>query len=326
MKALGAPEGALERLAEEALAAIPVLAGRTIRYGVACPGVASPSYHGVESATFHVAVEPDAEPAYFLKVTEPAAAALIDPAHAFGAAARFAALGLAPEPLHLAREQGAILFRHLGPEWRPATLDRFRRPEAVAAVIGAFGRIAAGAPFGRRWSVFDGIRSLRTIIGAEADRLPPDLPPETWFLFDWCDAIEAALTAAGTESRPAHADPHASNLLFSPDGGLRLVDFDMACDTDPHHQLGAFLNEACTFESEMRLGIEIAEGSFRADVFSRCRAYAAVDDLYWGLRALAMDRASPRLGLEFRKYANWRLLRCRMRVGRPDFEETLRTL
>ena len=58
----------------------------------------------------------------------------------------------------------------------------------------------------------------------------------------------------------------------------------------------------------------------------RCRAYAAADDLYWGLRALAMDRASPRHGLEFRKYANWRLLRCRMRVGRPDFEETLRTL
>jgi hypothetical protein len=326
VKALGAPEGAPERLAEEVLAATPFLAGRTIRYGVACPGVASPSYHGVESATFLVAEDPDAEPAFFLKVTEPAAASLIDPAHAFDAAHRFAALGLAPEPLHLAAEQGAILFRHLGPEWRPATLDLLRRPDAVAAVIGAFGRISAGAPFGRRWSVFDGIRTLRAVIGAEADRLPPDLPPDAWFLFDWCETIEAALAAAGTECRPAHADPHASNLLFAPDGGLRLVDFDMACDTDPHHQLGAFLNEICPFESEMRLGIEIAEGRYRTDVFSRCRAYAAADDLYWGLRALAMDRVSPRRSLEFRKYANWRLLRCRMRVGRPDFEETLRTL
>lgn len=326
MKAPGAPDGAHERLAEEALAAIPLLANRPVRYGVACPGSASPSYHGVESATFLVATAPDADPDYFLKITEPAAAALIDPAAAFEAATRIAVLGLGPEPLHLAQAQGAILFRRLGPEWRPASLDRLRQPDAMTAVIGAFDRIGAGAPFGRRWSVFDGIRTLRATLGAEGETLLADLPPDAWFLFDWGDAIEAALAAAGTGCRPAHADPHASNLLFAPDGALRLVDFDMACDTDPHHQLGAFLNEACPFESEMRLGIEIAEGTCRADVFSRCRAYAAADDLYWGLRALAMDRVSPRRSLEFRKYASWRLLRCRTRVSRPDFEETLRTL
>lgn len=322
MKAAGAPETAQDRLAEEALATVPFFAGREIRYGVACPGVASPSYHGVESATYCVADAPGAEPGYLLKVSEPAAAALFDPARACAVAARIAGLGLAPEPVHAMPDRGAILFRHLGPDWRPATVDLLRRPDAMSAVIAAFGRIAAGDPFGQAWSVFDGIRQMRAILGEEADTLPPD----AWFLFAETEAIEEALCAAGTDRRPVHGDPHASNLLFGPGGALRLVDFDMGCDTDPHYQLGAFLNEACPFESEMRPGIEMAEGSFRPAVFSRCRAYAAADDLYWGLRALVMDRLSPRRSLEFRKYASWRLLRCRMRIARPDFEETLRTL
>ncbi|CAA2105574.1 hypothetical protein MBUL_03262 [Methylobacterium bullatum] len=322
MKAVGMPGDSQERLAEAALATAPMLAGRAVHYRQAVPGVASPSYHGVESTSYLVGEGVDAEPSYFLKVGERAAAALLDPAAAFRAAQRIASIGLAPQPLHLAEAEGAILFACLGPEWRPATLDTLRRPERMATVIEVFRRIGAGEPLGRRWSVFEAIRALRALLGEDADILPQD----SWFLFDWVDTIETALAAAGTESRPAHADPHASNLLFSPDGALRLVDFDMACDTDPHYQLGAFLNEACQFEAQMKPGIEMAEGRFREDVFHRCLAYAAADDLHWGLRALAMDRLSPRRALEFRKYAGWRFLRCRMRVGRPGFEESLRSL
>ncbi|HEV2545131.1 MAG TPA: phosphotransferase [Methylobacterium sp.] len=326
MKALGVPEDASERLAEAALgqafSARPELRGKVPHYAVAVPGLASPSYHGVESTTYRVAESAGAEPRLFLKVSEPCAATLLDPAAAFRAAQKIAALGLAPEPLHVAADQGAILFRGLGPDWRPATLDTLQRPDSMATVIEAFRCIGAGEAFGRPWSVFAAIRHLRSLLGEDSDALPPD----AWFLFDWAEAIEAALAAAGTDTRPAHADPHASNLLFGPGGALRLVDFDMACDTDPHYQLGAFLNEACPFETPMKAGIEMAEGSFRPDVFNRARAYAAADDLHWALRALAMDRLSPRRGLEFRKYAAWRFLRCRMRVGRPGFEETLRAL
>lgn len=322
MKALGMPADTQERLAEAALAAAPMLAGRAVHYREAVPGVASPSYHGVESTSYLVGEAADAAPRYFLKVGERAAAALLDPSAAFRAAQRIASLGLAPRPLHLAEAEGAILFESLGPEWRPATLDALRRPERMVTVFEAFRRIGAGEPFERRWSVFEAIRGLRAFLGEEADTLPQD----SWFLFDWVDAIEAALTAAGTEIRPAHADPHASNLLFSPDGALRLVDFDMACDTDPHYQLGAFLSEACQFDAQMKPAIEMAEGAYRDAIFHRCRAYAAADDLHWGLRALAMDRLSPRRALEFRKYAAWRFLRCRMRVGGPGFEESLRSL
>ncbi len=186
----------------------------------------------------------------------------------------------------------------------------------------AFAAIAAGPSLGRRTCVFEGIAAMRAILGDEADTLPPD----AWWLVEGARAIEAAFAAAGRDERPLHGDPHASNILFDGAGNLRFVDFDMAGDGDPHHQLGAFLNEAFQFEDDMRAALEIAEGSFRAASFHRARAYAAADDLYWGLRALVLDRLSPRSGLEFRKYAGWRFLRCRMLMNRPGFEETLRKL
>lgn len=311
-----------ERLAQAALAGARHLVGEHPRLDVALEGAASPSYHGVESTSFLVTADGAAEPAFFLKVGEPALSGLLDVGAAFRAARAAADLGLSPRPLHLAPEEGAILFERLGPEWRPATLDLLGRRDSLAAVIGAFAGIAAGAAFGRRACVFAGIAELR-------ERLKPDdstLPPDAWWLLEGAAAIEAALKAAGTETRPVHGDPHASNLLFGPGGALRLVDFDMVGDGDPHHQLGALLNEAFQFEDDMQLGVEIAEGTFRPAVFNRCRAYGAVDDLYWGLRALVLDRLSPRTGLEFRKYAGWRFLRCRMLMNRPGFEQTLRRL
>ncbi len=60
----------------------------------------------------------------------------------------------------------------------------------------------------------------------------------------------------------------------------------MAGDGDPHYQLGAFLNEAFQFEDDMRVALEIAEGTVQPASFYRARAYAVVDDLYWAFARL----------------------------------------
>lgn len=311
-----------ERLADAALAGMGALVGPRPRIEPAPGGAASPSYQGVESTRFLVAAEGEGEAAFFLKVGEAALGDLLDVPHAFRAAQTIAGLGLAPRPLHLAEAEGAILFERLGPGWRPARIDDLARPETVASVTRAFAAIAAGPSLGRRTCVFEGIAEMRGVLGEDADTLPPD----AWWLMEGAAAIEAAFAAAGRDVRPLHGDPHASNLLLDGAGNLRFVDFDRAGDGDPHHQLGAFLNEAFQFEDDMLAGLEIAEGTVRPASFHRCRAYAAVDDLYWGLRALMLDRLSPHAGLEFRKYAGWRFLRCRTLMNRPGFEETLRKL
>ena len=311
MKPLGAPKDGQERLAEAALSSAPFLDTRALRYEPAVSGAASPSYQGVESTLYRVTQAEGEQPSLFLKVHQAECADLFDTALAFRTATAFAQLGLTPEPLHLAADQGAILFRLLGPEWRPATLDVLGTDACFSSVIEVLRAIAEGAPIRKRWTVFDGIADMRYRLGPDADTLPDD----AWWLFDGVAAIAEALAAAGSDSRPAHGDPHATNIMLGPDGAVRLVDLDMACDTDPHYQLAALLNEACQFDSEMRAGIEMWNG-----------AWSAADDLYWGLRALLFDRLSPRTSLEFRKYAAWRLLRCRMRINRQGFEETLRRL
>lgn len=321
MTMVSPPAETPELLAEAALQKMSGFEGRFVRCSPAVPGLASPSYHGVESSTYAVAVDDEA-PDYFLKVTTCEIRWLIDLPAAFDAAAKIAALDLGPQPLALIEAEGATLFRHLGADWRVARIDDLRLPDRMADVIAAHRRIAQGPDFVRTWTVFDGIAELWAHIGPT----DPVLPPDAWYLKDQVDFARDAIIAAGFDSRPAHADPHASNILFGPNDTLRLVDFDMAANVDPYYQLGALLNEAYVFDSEMKPAIEMFEGRFRDAALHRCLAYAAADDFYWGLRSLLLDRVAPRRSLEFRKYAGWRFLRCRMRVSRPGFEELLRSL
>lgn len=309
-----------ELLARAALAKAPILAGRDTELAPGVPGVASPSYHGVESSTYQVVVE--GAPTGFLKVAVAEIRHLVDVTAAAEAARWASSLGLAPKPLFVAGDEGAILFEHLGEGWRVARIDDLRRPDIMAGVIAAHRSIAEGEPLGRDWNVFDGIGEL----WAAFDPADPVLPPDGWWLKQNVDAIGEAIAAAGSDLKPAHADPHASNLMIGPGGALRLVDFDMAANVDPYYQLGALMNEAYQFDTEMRAALEMFDGAVRESAFQRCRAYAAADDLYWALRSLLLDRLHPRRGLEFRKYASWRFLRCRMLVGRPGFEEALRSL
>jgi thiamine kinase-like enzyme len=100
----------------------------------------------------------------------------------------------------------------------------------------------------------------------------------------------------------------------------------MACNTDPHYEFGCLLNEAYVFEEQMRAALERTEGSVHETVLNRCRLYAIADDLYWGLWAALMNATSERRGIEFLKYANWRLLRCRMAIRDYGFERMLRAI
>jgi thiamine kinase-like enzyme len=147
---------------------------------------------------------------------------------------------------------------------------------------------------------------------------------------DWMHAsmmpIREAIAAAGVDFRPAHGDPHSSNVMVGPGGELKLVDFDMAGDLDPYYQLGVQMNELYQFESQMKPLLEMHDGHFSDKAFNRCRLYAMADDFYWALRSMLLEVRSPRRGIEFLKYAGWRFLRCRMLLGHPGFEELVRSI
>ena len=152
------------------------------------------------------------------------------------------------------------------------------------------------------------------------------LPADADALLASVGAIGAALEAAGRDVAPCHNDGQASNILLGPGGDVLLVDFDCAGQSDPHYDLAVLLNEAHDFEAGWQAGVEMQEGRCDARVLNRCRAYAVADDLLWGLRGLILSATSPRRDMEFLKYGEWRLLRCRMALGEPGFAERLHRL
>ncbi|YBV93963.1 phosphotransferase (plasmid) [Phyllobacteriaceae bacterium JZ32] len=311
----------MEERAEKALLAFADVIGDAPSYAAAMPAVASPSYHAVESHTFAVAPSDD-EAIHFLRLGADEVADLVDGEIAFAAATQFHRLGFSPAPLGYDAATGSTLSARLGDGWRAAKIDDLMQPNMAARLIEMQKTIAAGAAFGRQWSVFDGIDQLWSILASGGANLPGDAE---WML-SWMKPIREAITAAGVDMRPAHGDPHSSNVMLGPNGALQLVDFDMAADMDPYFQLGVQMNELYQFESQMKPLLEMHDGSFSEKAFNRCRVYAAADDLHWALRGLVLELRSPPTGVEFLKYAGWRFLRCRMMLGHPDFEAQLRAL
>jgi thiamine kinase-like enzyme len=320
MKTLGTPATALEARAERAIGSLLIdAAGAT--YATSALPVASPSYHAVESASFDIA--PDGKEAtLFLRLGGDEVAELVDDGVAFAAARRLHDLGLSPQPIARAPDVRATLFARLGEDWRTAKIDDLMQPSAAARLIEMQKTIAAGEPFGRPWSVFDGIDWLWPLVSQAGTALPGDAE---WML-GWMTVMREAIAAAGAELKPAHGDPHSSNVMLGPNQAMLLVDFDMAGDIDPYYQLGVQMNELYQFESQMKPLLEMHDGRVSEKAFNRCRLYAAADDFYWALRSLLQDARSARQGLEFLKYAGWRFLRCRMLLGHPGFEERVRSL
>lgn len=311
----------VEARVEAAIAAFADLDAVTTVYRLALPAVASPSYHAVESDSFDV-VANGGKFHLFLRLGADEVADLVNDEIALLAATRLADLGFSPRPLGRSLAQRAVFYTLLDAPWRAAKIDDLMQDEPAARLIAMQKSIASGVPFGRAWSVFDGIDQLWAMLQAANATLPDDAG---WLLRAMAP-IRDAIAAAGVDLKPAHGDPHSSNVMIGPNGALQLVDFDMAGDIDPYFQLGVQMNELFQFESQMKPLLEMHDGHVSDGAFNRCRLYAAADDLYWALRSSLLEIRSPRRSVEFLKYAQWRFLRCRMLVGRPGFEELIRSL
>jgi thiamine kinase-like enzyme len=114
--------------------------------------------------------------------------------------------------------------------------------------------------------------------------------------------------------------------MVGPDGAALLLDYDRAGMNDAFYDMAALLTESCAFESEAAAALERRFGRVEAAVLDRCVVLGAADDLMNALWAAVSAATSPRRHVEFKKYSEWRYLRCRSAVGDPRFEERLRRL
>lgn len=291
------------------------------RYERAAEAIASPSYRAVDAACWRV--DPGgAEAELFVKILHADTAAFVDLAADFESAMHAAAMGVAPRPRwHLPDEQ-AVGLDMLGSGWRTARLSDLQDQALLESVLAAKRRIHAGGNVGRRWDIFEQVEH----IAAMASRHDVSLPADTSWMRERIRDAGAAIASAGVDRVPCHNSGESSNIMIGPSARIILVDFDCSGLADPFYDIGILLTEACQFEPEMRAGLEAAFGRQDEAALNRCRTYGAADDLYWGIRGLIMAATSPRRGVEFLKYGEWRLLRCRMFLREARFEERLRRL
>lgn len=320
MQRLGAAATEAEQRVEAAIVRIPGWAERAPRYALLAPAVVSPVHRGVEGEGWRVELE--GGEAFFLKLAAEDMAAVIDPAAAAEAARSAAALGVTPALRHRLDGGRIVAFDLLDAPWRSATLDELALPWVLEGVVAAKRRLHAGPAFGRSRSPFEVIDAYESLCRRAAAPLPADQP---WIAAGIAE-VRSAIEAAGVDRRPCHGDGVASNVMHDGAGRVMLVDFDMAANADPYHDLGAFLTEAFAFDPGFREGLEAYAGRAEERLFNRCKLYGLVDDYLWALWGLYCFATSPRRHIEFVKYAEWRLLRCRMGLYHPQFEERLRRL
>lgn len=315
--ARGRPHTApLEDRAASVIARIPEWKGLNPRATLAAAPVASPIHRAVASDCLRVTLD-GADPV-FLKLPHSDMAGDVLPGMA-RAAAQAGRLGIGPEVR--VSGDGYLGLAYLAEPWRYARVGDLHDRDAMARVLGTVKRLHRAKALGWRFCPFARIAALAEEARACAAPLPGDIAHHLAVV----DRIREAVRAAGFDLAFCRNDGVASNVMLGGDG-VQLVDFDLAGDNDPWFDVAALINEACVFDDERRNAIAAYAGTCDETVFNRCRLYGAVDDLMWGLWGVARAITSPRIGIDFLKYGQWRLLHARTTLDSPEIETWLHRL
>ncbi|MFN3274179.1 MAG: phosphotransferase family protein [Paracoccus sp. (in: a-proteobacteria)] len=277
--------------------------------------LASPSYLALESASVLL---DGPEGAVFLKVMHPEMRAGFDLPAAMQLARQAGAAGAGPRVVWSDNDMGAIAMQALtGPDWHRASQHMLQDPDVVAGAMQALRRLHATAPLPQRFDPFAQIDAqIAALEGLDA--LPDDIGWLRRLTFQ-CRALCRDMPLV-----PCRNDGAASNLMRGASGQVLLVDYDRAGMNDPMYDLGCLLAEITDFPQDMRAGYIAYAGRFDEAGFARARLWSVVDDMLHALWARRMSRVSARPGVEWLKYGEWRLMRLRLALNHPDFEQMLR--
>lgn len=298
----------------EAAMAAAGLAGAQLAPGP--EAVISPTHRAVESRCWRVTGPDGAR--LFLKILHPELRPHVDAVAAMEGATLAGRLGVSPAVIWADAGMGAVLMADMEGAFRTGDMALMQRPGVMAGAMAALRRLHGGPALSARFDPFAEIARLRAAAEGAAAPMPDDLP---WILRM---VAEIGAVAAGAPLAPCRNDGCASNLLVGEGGAVLLVDFDRAGMNDPLYDVGVLLAEQTAFESEMMASFAAYAADADPSGFARARLYAAVDDVMQALWSLTMAATTTRRHLEFLKYGQWRLMRARLALRHPQFEEKLR--
>lgn len=300
----------------DALAAAARTAGIT---GETHPGpgpLASPSYRAVESLSL---IRDDAQAPTFVKLMHPEMRDGFDMAAAMQLARQAGDAGAGPRVLWADANLGAIAMEGLTPAlgWHTATQLTLQRPAVVAHALRAMRLLHGTAPLAHRFDPF-------TLIDAQITALTGlgALPGDAFWLRRVVAQIEPL--TEGVALAPCRNDGSASNLMVGAEDRVMLIDYDRAGMNDPLYDVGTLMTEVTEFPHEARAILAAYLGHFDESAFARARLWAVVDDMLHAFWSRRLAHSSVRRGIEWLKYGEWRLMRLRMALNDPGFEQLIR--
>ena len=304
MKALVDDAAMAEALEASGLAGLPFVPGPA--------ALASPSYRALESAS--VLVDAPEGPV-FLKRMHPEMRDGFDLPAAMRLAAQAGEAGVGPRVIHADAASGTIAMQGLALGWRTAT--QYILQDALPAAMAALKVLHGTAPLTHRFDPFARIDAQMAALAAIGA-----LPEDAAWLRRLIGLLEPMLQDAALA--PCRNDGAASNLMLGPGGRVLLVDFDRAGMNDPLYDVGCLLAEATDFPQDMQDAFAAYWGHFDPAAFARARLWSVVDDMLHALWSRRMAHVSARGGIEWLKYGEWRLMRLRLALNHPDYEQMIR--
>jgi len=299
--------------------------------------IASPMHRATAREQLRLAVS-DGQPTAVIKRVAPELRGWIASARGLAAQQRAAALGVAPDVLAADPGQHAHVEHWMDATWRTGTLTDLSMPTVLDAVLSAKRRLHASGPLTHAAGVLEDagtaavdldepgpwprIAALAAALRACGVGVPPDL----YWLLRQAEASEAVIAACPVAPTLCQGDGSAGNVLIGPNLAVQLVDYDLAGNADPWWDLASTLVEASEFDEDWAAALERLDGRVDCGRLARLRLYGMADDLMWGLWGCLQASVSPRRGIEFFKYGQWRLLRCRRAAASWGFEAWLRTV
>lgn len=280
----------------------------------AVPGpepVASPSYKALESRSV---LTGDA----FVKRMHPEMTPGFDLEAAMTLASQAGEAGVGPEVIWYDVSSGGIAMQYLADGWSTGNQARLQDPSTVAAAMSALKTLHATDYMDARFDPFSRIDALI----AELEQEKIGLPDDIGWLRRVIAQVEPMLDTGALA--PCRNDGSSSNLMLGPEGAVKLIDFDRAGMNDPLYDVGCLLVEVTNMESDMRAGYAAYAGDFDEVGFARARLWSFVDDLLHALWARLYAKTSQRSSVEWLKYGEWRLIRVRMGLMHPQYEEKVR--
>lgn len=287
-------------------------AGLSMNHAVPGPdALASPSYKALESRSAIT-------DGHFVKRMHPEMRHGFDLNAAMTLASQAGQIGVGPKVIWQDAQLGAIAMQALTDDWRTANQADLQDAATVAAAMTALKALHTTKAVQTRFNPFAQIDALI----AELDRQAVPLPEDIVWLRRLVAQLEPMMTTGALV--PCRNDGSSSNVMLGPEGKVMLIDFDRAGMNDPLYDVGCLLAEVTDFERDMHAGYIAYAGSFSEAGFARARLWSHVDDLMHALWARLHAKTSQRGAVEWLKYGEWRLIRVRMALMHPQFEEKIR--